>query len=105
MNPITSLRYRKVRARFQTPGDVWLGARMMAWACSLPLLKHALPLPALVRLVRANRRTRTLDAGHAERQRLRCDQIVDFARWSSRLTRWSRGGNCLERGLVAYRFL
>ena len=32
-------------------------------------------------------------------------RIVTFARWAARLMRWKSGGNCLERGLIAYRYL
>ena len=28
-----------------------------------------------------------------------------FARWAARVRRWNSGGNCLERGLIAYRYL
>jgi hypothetical protein len=43
--------------------------------------------------------------GGVVRDATREDQIVTLARWTCRLTRWSSGGNCLERGLITYRFL
>ena len=84
-------------ARFTSPADVLLAVRIMAWACTLPLLKHLLPIRSLVRVVWRGPR---LEA-HAARE----ERVVTFARWACRLTRWKSGGNCLERGLIAYRFL
>ena len=71
--------------------------RILGWACVMPILKRAIPLQTLVRLVRRT--------GGRHRDGVREDQIVTFARWACRITRWSSGGNCLERGLIAYRFL
>ena len=88
----------RVGDRITSPSDVLLAARMMGWACVLPALKHLVPLQTLVLLVRRPGRASPRDAG-------REDQIVTLARWACRLTRWSSGGNCLERGLLAYRFL
>ena len=88
----------RVRERVRTTKDVWLGLRMLAWASALPALKHMVALERLVRLVQRN------GAGRL-RDRIREDQIITFARWACRFTRVSRDGNCLERGLLAYRFL
>jgi hypothetical protein len=90
--------HARVRARVTSPSDVVLMMRMMGWACVLPALKHLVPLTTLAPLMRRPPRQSTRD-------RAREDQIVTFARWVCRATRWSRDGNCLERGLVAYRFL
>ena len=90
-------RLARVAARFTSPLDVWLGARIMAWACVLPILKQILPIRPLVKLVW--RRPRL------EPDLAREERVVTFARWACRLTRWKSGGNCLERGLIAYRFL
>src|SRR5438046_115847 len=54
---MTETTLHRIRTRVQTPADVWLGMRMLLWACCLPALKHAVPLPALVRLVAARRRS------------------------------------------------
>lgn len=97
MNPSSS-RARRVVARFRSPLDVILAARILAWACVLPALKHTLPLQTLVRLVRRAPNAAGRDPRHEE-------QVVTFARWACRLTRWRSGGNCLERGLIAYRYL
>ena len=91
-------RASRVIARFRSPLDVALAARIMAWACVLPVLKHTVPLRGLVRLVRREPRAETRDPRREE-------QIVTFARWACRITRWRSGGNCLERGLVSYRYL
>lgn len=97
MSPSLSRRARVV-ARFTSPLDLILAVRIMAWACVLPALKHTLPLQTLVRLVRRAPGTGARDPRHEE-------QVVTFARWACRLTRWNSGGNCLERGLIAYRYL
>ena len=41
----------RVMARFRSPADVVLAARIMAWACALPVLKQILPIRPLVKLV------------------------------------------------------
>jgi hypothetical protein len=88
----------RVAERFKSPSDFFLAARIMGWACVMPVLKQLIALQNLVRLVRRTGRNATRDS-------FREDQIVTFARWACRLTRWSSGGNCLERGLIAYRYL
>lgn len=90
-------RVSRVVGRFTSPADVLLAARVMAWACALPVLKHIFPIRPLVTLVwRAPRLTP---------DQARDERVVTFARWACRLTRPRSGGNCLERGLIAYRFL
>jgi hypothetical protein len=74
-----------------------LAARIMAWACALPLLKQILPIRPLVKLLWRQPGVKP-DQDRDER-------VVTFARWACRLTRWRSGGNCLERALIAYRFL
>ncbi len=70
----------------------------MAWASVLPVLKQVIPLRTLVRVLRR-------PASGVARDRAREDRVLTFARWACRITRWSSGGNCLERGLIAYRYL
>lgn len=89
--------FSRARRWIGGPSDLWLLGRTMIWAFCLSVLKHLLPLPTLVRLVRSR-------ASGRERQPGRDEQLVTFARWSCRLTT-SRGGNCLARGLVLYRYL
>jgi hypothetical protein len=90
-------RLSRVISRFRSPADVLLAARVLSWACVLPLLKRLMPIRSLVRLVCRHPRL----APDPQRD----ERVVVFARWATRLTRWRSGGNCLERGLIAYRFL
>ena len=90
----------RVAARIHSPADMALVARMLGWAAVLPIVKHAVSIRTLVTLMRRSAR----GAGGV-RDAAREDQIVTLARWACRLTRWSSGGNCLERGLITYRFL
>ena len=82
-------RLSPVVARLSSPADVVLAARIMMWACILPILKQILPIRPLVKLVWRAPRLRP-DAAREER-------VVTFARWACRLTRWKSGGNCLDR--------
>jgi len=91
-------RFQRVRARFTSPADVFLAVRVMAWALVLPIVKHVVPIRALVAFMRRH------PVRGARDPRLE-DRIVAFARWAARLVRWSAGGNCLERALIAYRYL
>lgn len=91
-------RFSRVASRFRSSADIWLAARIAAWACVLPVLKHVVPIQRLVPwLYRPGR-------GGARNPECE-DQVVAFARWACRLMQWSSGGNCLERGLIVYRFL
>ena len=90
-------RLSRILAHFTSPGDVLLAARVMTWACALPLLKRVLPIRSLVKLVWREPRM--------EHDTARDQRVIAFARFACRLTRWRSGGNCLERGLLAYRFL
>jgi len=87
----------KARTQVSTPADVWLLARMAAWSVTLRLLKHVVPLPRLVLLVRRESRGRRDTAAE--------QKVVVLARWTGRFTRWSAQGPCLERALVTYRYL
>jgi hypothetical protein len=88
--------------RFRSPSDVFFAMRIMGWACLMPILKQVIPLKTLVRLIR---RTGRAAGRGAVRDGVREDQIITFARWACRITRWSSGGNCLERALIAFRYL
>jgi hypothetical protein len=97
MRPDAS-RLSQFREHVRTVGDLWLAGRIFAWACCLPVLKRVVPLPALVRLIRR-------PGGVGARVAALDQRIVTFARWSCRMTGWPGRGNCLERGLLMYRFL
>lgn len=88
----------RLASELTSPADVWLGVRVLGWALVLPVLKQVLPIRSLAGAVRAYRPRATRDVALEAR-------IVTFARWAARIIRWRDGGNCLERGLLAYRFL
>jgi hypothetical protein len=70
---------------------------MAPWALVVPVLKHALPLPRLTRLMWSSRgRGVGPDRRHA---------IAKAAWWASRVQPRRFPDNCLERSLVTYRFL
>jgi hypothetical protein len=71
-----------------------LAIRMFTWSLILPMLKHVVPLPALVRLM-------WLDARGARSARAET-RIVKTAR---RIYKLRPKGTCLERSLLAYRYL
>lgn len=90
--------WRALRRCVRSPADLFLLARMTAWAPSLPLLKHAIPLPRLVRLMatrpRVEQRDRELEL-----------RIARMARLLYRGRAGTFRNNCLERSLLTYRFL
>lgn len=71
--------------------------RMVPWALLLPVLKHLLPLPRLVRIMESSRQR----ARNAARER----RVIRVAWWVSRLQLLRFPDNCLERSLLTYRFL
>jgi hypothetical protein len=78
---------------------------MLLWACSLRFLKRVMPLPLLVRFV-GHRAIRSKQVSSDTASRIEAlNRIATLSRWSCRLTRWSTGGNCHERGVVLYRYL
>ena len=80
-----------------SPRDAWLALRMLAWAGSLPILKRVLPLPRLVRLLARPR--------EAARKPEREWRIAALSRRVFRTRSALHADNCLERSLVAYRYL
>ena len=92
----------RARTVISGPRDLWLVTRMCVWCCGLRVLKHVVPLPMLVELVR--RKPRGCRPGNDARK------IVILARWACRATRWCSLGSptnasCLERALLTYRYL
>ena len=81
-----------------TPSDGWLLARVFGWSLVLPIAKRTLPLPRLVRLMRPRKR-------NAQRDPEREAAIVSLAAWVFKTRPPGARDNCLERGLVAYRYL
>ena len=83
-----------VRITAASPRTAWLIVRMLGWKVALAALKRTVPLARLVRLVEPS-----LAPTRDERERAR----VEFA--IRRLGRVLARGDCLERSLVAYRYL
>ncbi len=79
----------------ERPADIWLLCRMALWAAALPVLKHALRLDTLARLMW----TETKKESRGEvRKILAVSGLVTRPLARS-------GGACYERSLLAYRFL
>jgi hypothetical protein len=88
----------RLRSAVSTPSDAWLLARIFVWSLVLPIAKRTIPLPQLVRLMRPRGRT-------AQRDPEREAAIGSLTSWVFRTRPPSARDNCLERGLVAYRYL
>lgn len=91
-------KFTRVRQEIRTIGDASLAARAVVWALVLPVLKHMIAVRSLAGVMYVMPQRTTRDASLE-------DRIVVYARWAARLIRWKSGGNCLERGLIAYRYL
>jgi hypothetical protein len=74
-----------------SPSDAWLLSRMLAWSYGLHALKHVVSFKTLLRIARP-REAASIDK-------------VQIARVESLLGHMSTSGDCLERSLVAYRFM
>lgn len=74
-----------------------LALRMLPWAITLPVLKHAVPITRLARLMSAGRAR--------ERDQARERRIVRAAWWASHVQARRFPDNCLERSLLAFRYL
>ena len=91
----TAGRIRRLHSVIEGPADIWLLCRMALWAAALPLLKHALRLDTLARLMW----TETKKESRGEvRKILAASGLVTRPLARS-------GGACYERSLLAYRFL
>jgi hypothetical protein len=71
---------------------------VLGWSVVLPIGKRALPLPRLVRLMRAH-------SCATERDPEREAAIASIVAWVFKTRPPGARDNCLERGLVAYRYL
>lgn len=76
---------------------LWLVARMLTWSLTLPVLKRTVPLPRLARLMSASR------AGPRDMTGER--RVIVWARRVDRLRPRRFRNNCLDRSMLAYRFL
>ena len=88
-------RIRRLHARIQSPSDAFLVARLLGWRLAVPVLKRALPIDRLIRLMRSGSPDA---AGESHR-------IIEFVDWIYAPRREPEPGNCLDRSLVLYRFL
>ncbi len=93
-----SARARGALRELAHPNAAWLLVRMAAWASILPLLKRVLALPRVVGLVTPSRRPAMRDAAR-EQQAIRLSRIL----YRSRVV--AGRDNCLERSLIAFRYL
>ena len=89
---------RRLRQEVRSVSDAILATKALGWALVLPSLKHVVSVKSLAALMHQPQRRAARDADRERR-------IMTFAHWSARLTRWNSGGNCLERSLIAYRYL
>lgn len=91
-------RARRAVAAVESPADALLAVRMLGWALVLPVLKSALPLQRLVRLMARAGRATTRDIETEK-------TIIALARVVHRAVGLGRRDNCLERSLIAFRYL
>ena len=79
------------------PRETWLLLRMLAWRAVLPVLKRRVRVATLARLMWRE----------PDRQRGRTDagRIAELVQWLYRGPARGRGDTCLERSLLAYRYL
>jgi transglutaminase superfamily protein len=91
-------RVRRISTELARPADTWLAARIFCWVALVRVAKYAVPLQALVKIVSPVPRSGSRNANREQR-------IALFADWASRVVRPRSDGNCLERSLVAYRYM
>ena len=99
MSPHRSL--RRLGGKLSVLRSPWAVAtllRMLPWAVALPLLKRIVPLPRLVGLAASRPRHSRPRPGREER-------VVELTRLLYRSRAVAGRDNCLERSLLAYRFL
>ena len=82
--------------RVASVATAWLTMRMAGWSLALPVLKRLLPLPTLARL---------MSQGSGSTRQCSDDDNRRIVRSAGRVYRLRRRGSCLERSMVAYRYL
>jgi Transglutaminase-like superfamily len=87
-----------LRGSVATPSDALLLARIVGWSLVLPIAKRTLPFPRLVSLMRPRGRAAQRDPDHEA-------VITSLVAWVFKTRPPGARDNCLERGLVAYRYL
>jgi hypothetical protein len=91
-------RARALSRSVHSPADAWLATRMVGWRLVVPVLKRLLPLPRLARLTWAG-------TARAPRDRTREERVMALAQAVSGPHGSRVLDNCLDRSLIAYRFL
>jgi len=81
----------------RSPATALLALRMACWALALPLLKHMVALPRLAALMWHK------SAGAPSKQDV--DRVVRLSAAVARVRPLPGADNCLERSLIAYRYL
>jgi hypothetical protein len=95
----TALRRARLLAGLAVrPADLWLVLRMVGWRLVLPVLKRRMALPRLVGLMWDGESS---PAPRTDRQL----RIAELTTVVFRSDHRDRPGNCLDRSLVAYRYL
>jgi hypothetical protein len=96
--PLTGSRELAVRFARLSSAERRLVLRMLGWRLILPLLKRAVPIQRLARLMAGTRRSEVARSVLPSR-------IVSLAQVVCRLPVLGTRDNCLERSLIAYRYL
>jgi Transglutaminase-like superfamily len=81
----------------QSPSNAWLALRMTCWALTLPLLKHVVALPRLAALMWRK------SAGAPSNEDV--ERVVRLSAAVARVRPLPGANNCLDRSLIAYRYL
>ncbi len=81
----------------RSTADAWLATRMTFWALVLPVLKHVVALPRLASFMWSD--------GRGVPDSREVDRVVRFSWAAARLRPLPKRDNCLERSLIAYRYL
>lgn len=88
----------RLRDSLTGPTDAWLLLRIVGWSLVLPPAKAVVSLPRLARLMQAEARTATRDPKREQ-------TITALIAWVFKTRPPGTRDNCLERGLVTYRYL
>lgn len=89
---------RRAAEAVDSLSDAALAVRMLGWALILPVLKVAVSLEKLVQLM-------AIDGSRSQRNLEAERRIGRLARLAHRTAGAGRRDNCLERSLIAYRYL
>jgi Transglutaminase-like superfamily len=88
----------KLHRLVRTPADAWLLARMVGWSLVLPVAKFLFPVRRLAGFMRLEPRAGGRDRAFEQ-------SVVSLSAWVFKSRPRSSRDNCLERGLVTFRYL